>query len=729
MKTVDQINNIKSGLTGATDKSALTDEEKIFNELFSPDQPPTEEEKKEHIKMLRQRGFQISKVPNAAIELETEISYIRDEAEDYLERWNECVTAYLDRISVRRAEIAEIIDVLEEPERRLDREESEHRESRRRLKAELDNLKLQLTEVRQKFSLEKKGIGDRLIIEAELELKKLTELQERVYNSTKTINEDRFRVLEDTLRVIISKYETLRESYIQRFEGLQEKVKALGGDGINMGTAYTLLSIGSATAGVAGYFFSIFSSYANYSGSDVFYYLLRGVVEAIAISGPVAEKIYYFLGTLAVITLVGWGTDVLVKRMSFYRKNEDDVGGHFFATEFKSEGLSYRFSTREKTWFILWLKILPLILVVGSLLMLISLKDINSVGSDTNSDKINALSASTEGLLIGTAIAMAMGGLYYLYLVKVAERRQERKEPGSIKHSWELAVAILILLLSLSLFAFFPSNVKDPFENIVQKTLDVQDQLVNARSLILKLSIAGFIGTTIATGVVFSYGLRFFGLLSSQKEVQEIIMAIDDDIAVRSVPRQQFIDAHVEEYFDKLSEGLLLQLEKKNEAILDPEKQETIRMVPEQTGKKKKIGAWRITKNKNKVKSMNIYGQFDMLEWEITYFPEYAESIKLLAAMHEEKQRELVVLDEKIKQCQTDKAKLIEELSVKKKELQQKSDELSQLYIKAKGLRIIKDKELRRELKNDIVHVLDGYDLGLWYQDQDAATPNIPIEN
>ena len=696
------LNNIVNGVKesfkrGDSDKRTnLSDfDEKIFQELLESADLISEEQKKERTKILQQLGFQIAGRQDIDTNkaLADEIGNLRESVSDTTECWSEFFKCFIEKLSEKRALINEAIALLKEKKQKLETDITDHKEKKKTIITEIEALKKDLITVRDTLAKGKKGIGEKLITEAEIELNKVVRLQRSIYEEVKSINEDRFKNTQHALDELIHKWKELRTTYDERFQILSKKIKLLGGDGINLSVANTLIALGVGTAGVAGYFFAIFSSKSSYSSNDVFYYLLNNILTAtIDPTVPVYVKISYFVGALAFITGVSWLIDRLIQKNNrFIRDESNQEYAHNLAANFKIEGIAYDFKTKEKSWLSLWLKVVPIFLIVGMIILLLA--NSKNITLDTAD-----LSASTEGLLIGTAIAMGLSAAVYVYITKITEPRMESSAtPGSMQRNSEFIVAILLFLLSIIALAFYKSGNEEH-----QGTAGMY-------------SIIGFIGCCLVTAFAFGYGLRFWGLISTSNELETQIDRIDEAIAMNSFPVQPGLSLKMNAYFTQLSDGLLSNLKKKNEAIDDIEHIDQVSMAVDDPKNANKPKWYKFLVTKPKKKILQEADLFEVMEWELAYFPEHTEQLKVLANLFNDKKKELAETEALLKNCLSEKESKEKLSEAEIRHLQQQIESLQVLILKVLRKKIQKEEFHKRELDSQITCVKDGFDLGLWY--------------
>ena len=669
---------------------ATAQEGQGFKILFKEDSPIPEEAKKEGIKLLRQRGFQIASLNEFIANglLYAEIHSLERSAsvttEDWLAYYNGILARLSEKRSALEAEIKEVHDRAQGYEDRI--KENEARKAQ--IKKDIEALKDQLMKIRNEIAEAKKTIGGRLVADAETELERVIQLQKKVYAEVHGINEARFKNAKPATDELVRKWKDLRVVYDQRFRTLMEKLKVLNEYGLSSGTAYTLIALGSAMAGVAGYFFAIFSSSTGYSSTDVFYYLLKNIIDVTAHQDiSIYRKFAYLLGALLIVTGISWSADRLILRANYFRKEEDkNLRPYSFNTAFTLNDMSYSHAAKEKSWLLLWLKVAPFLFVMGAILLLVS------NGADIK-EQTTKLSNATEGLLIGSAIAMGFAACVYLYIIKVIEPRAFATDfRGHIKRNSELAAVLVAFIISIGIFAFYRKY-----------------------SYAATYSIVGFVGSCLITAFAFSYGLRFLGLMTLAEEAETQLTRIDNSIAFYSAPDQPDLDLNLGKYFNELGDGLLNHLKKKNEAILHSDELQHVKVAadhPEDSTKKiwKDLFIW-----KEKEKDLEDSNLFEIMEWEQRYFPELADQLKTLAGCYKDKLRELAEAETELRSSIADK-ETKKALNLKAiRELQEEVDEIVILGAQVEESCLNKKAGLEKELSHQIIYLRDGFELGQLY--------------
>ena len=662
----------------------------VLEELFDDDKPLSEEAKAQQIKLLKQRGFQIATLDEYASSsaLHAETERIKMVYQSRISGWQNLFLSVIDRLSAKKWRIYQERQEVIGREDKYEDEVSVCKVLKEQMLSDLKALETEIKQVRRKIAEAKKSIGGRLVEDAERELDKAVQLQKKIHNDLKAVNEDRFKNQKPALDELLIKWKNLRDTYNEQFQKLNARIKELSDFGITSRVANTLLSLGTAMAGVAGYFYSIFSAKARYSTNDVLFYLLKNLINVCA--NPAIDlwaKFIILVAGVLVITIVSWIVDGLLRKANFYKKEEEDTTDiQELETDFSIKGFKYFFRTKQKRWLLLWLKIAPLILVVGSVLLIISYGQ----GVDEQTDK---LSSSTEGLLIGTAIAMGIAAVIYLYITKVSEARAKATNLTQyIKYNWELVVSMLVFIAAMVGLAFYKQGGDE-----------------------IPYSIASFIGACLITGFAFSYGMRFHSLRSLANEIVYQIRVIDRAIASITGPYQPNLALNPEHYFRELGQGLIMHLEKKNEVISNSDELQQISMLSDEP----------VTKSKNvlrelfivtpKEKDLENTNLFEIMEWELRYFPDLAEELKTLAGLYKSKKVQLEDAADALKQSIADKLTKLAADKINLDQLNQEIEGLEILVNNAKLRSHLKLISLENEYVNDITNLNDGFDLGNWY--------------
>ncbi len=675
----------------------LYTEESLFETLFADAEKPAEPLKPEEVKLLQQKGFQIATITETNIcdELAVQIAALENGKNSTDIEWGTLYQAFRQGLELRMDSIKLRMEALKLTESAHDEKLKELADRKVAIYAEIEAEKANLLKVRQAFSLSKKGIGEKLVIDVEQELTRFLQLQKLIYNETKEINEDKFKNTKSSLDKLIERLVHLRKTFLERFDLLQERAKSLSDDGINATVAYTLMAIGSAMAGVAGYFFAIFSAKSNYSSQDALYYLLTNILHASRGSEyPIYMKCIFLLAGLLVITGFSWLIDKAINRKTFFskpRKGEEE--DYSFVSNLKMEGFEYNYNTKSKSWLLLWLRICPFLLVTGIAIILMSHN--SEIISDTNS-----LSASTEGLLIGTILAMGLAAVIYIYIVKVVERRTAKHDTvGLIRKNWELVVALLLFITVVLVFILY------------------RDDSVIKNFPASPFSIIGFFGASIITAFAFAYGLRYFGLIESLSQIENLILYVDRAIRNHSVPKQVSLYVDYEQNLKALMDCLVNNLEKKSQLLENANQKDAKVHITERRGSgnlwDSVIKIVRPSGTKNNFEEVEL---FEILEWEIEYFPEHAEQIKIIGSIYKDKKRQLDDIETKIQELESQKKKSIQEIRDEVSKLESIHRKTFALQIRSDMARLQKEKKQSSILDTCIVHIKDGFQLGILYK-------------
>lgn len=662
-----------------------------FDFLLNDNTETNSKKSDDYFKIIQQAGFQIACEEK---EKEDKLKKRIEELQNANQlKTDEISNLYLSAITKLEENIIVIKDKLSLLKIKEDEQEDKIKRSELKLSAlmdEIDQIKKKLLEVRESFSISKQGLGQKMIADVEVELTNVFSLQKSIHRECQTLNEERYNVIKDSSRIIIEKLNATRAAYYERLKKIQEKIINLSENGITSRIAYILVWLGTVSAGVAGYFFAIFSQQANYSSQDALYFLLKNTLQTVYnINAPLYLKILYLILIIVVITAFSWLVDWLIKKKTYYSEKKG-IDNHKFAYDLNISNMSYTVKVQNKTWVLLWLKIAPLALIVGIALIFLSQQD----PAITN---IDALSASTEGLLIGTAFAMGLASVIYLYVEKTIETRQQKFR--SFGKNWEIGIAICLFIVIIFAFSFYrsPENFNGQFPKGI-------------------FSMIGFLSASFLTAFSFAYGMRYFGLLEAASSTEDRINQLDADIWRLSFPAQLQFD--VNSYFENLSQlqrALLNNLLKKGQALGAVSKNAQIEPVDSLNSYPRQIKfplVWKLGKKKL---VNDESGLFELSEWEIEFFPEFSEKLKVIANFYNDKKLQLDQIKNELKQQKSDKEKIVQDNNNQSLELRKENERLTALQIKIKMKMMDAKTNLMREFEKEKIFLQDGFALGIMY--------------
>lgn len=502
---------------------------------------------------MRRRGFfeAISHNGPHHQKLETLLHKYEDKAKDKIIRleayFEQKIQNLRNRIKIAQDRIEELKQKIAASEQYNENEDPQlHQLLQQKLNAEEDLTKIrqQITDVRVRLGEAKAGIINKSLDEAELQVKKALDIQNLVYEETRLINRKKYEDEKDYLQRLSRCYEDLHDYYKKRYDKVNRYLKLLDVDGISPITATTLTTIGTVSFGAAGFFFSTFAGNAGFGNQDMLYYILDGVIRTAKQPASGISKLLILLGLIAAVTLISWLCDFLIKRLS--QKNDDEILNKLSIgarTSNKIELLEYQLSLKSNNWYAFWLQVVPGMFIAGLIIL--------SLSQNYRSSELNKINASSEGLIIGTSIAISLAGLIYLYITKIVEPRLLKRYDADptdrinwIKANWELVTIVIIFLVFSTCVILIPGTVS------IKMSTD--NQIRYALLLFLAICLVG--------SMSFAYGVRNKGLIQTSRYLERAIKWLNKLISYCSSPEAPDVQNKLAPEHSNILEHVLKQL-------------------------------------------------------------------------------------------------------------------------------------------------------------------------
>lgn len=436
-----------------------------------------------------------------------------------LEPYNSEISNYykslIDRLTQR---ISIYTRAIEECKIRLAEEEQKlikHQETLNALKVEVEQLISKIAilylRIQNKRNEKSEQISKNLINE----FNELNNLHENVIdNEIKSIN--KIHQNGASTKAISKKfYEDLLDVYKIRFNKVQHKIENLVESGINDRSSVYLLSFGSICAGVAAWFFSIFTYKSDLGSQDIFYYLFQGFLSVGSSSSlPFQNKVLglflFILGIGAIIVLFAF----LIKQFNKFEPIKSRKSTLKSRIKFGITRETYLDFRSTTSWYLGLLQILPYIFICGIVIIVLS-------SVDSIEDKTDLLNNSSGGLVAGAAIVAGLTGIVFLYVTLILERNYSIEIPNGesintikSKKRWEIKFIILLFIVSGALLI----------------GMSFVENMYSSDQLKMVISILLFITTSLIASLSFSYGMRYRGLIVSgeflEKRMQKINLII-----------------------------------------------------------------------------------------------------------------------------------------------------------------------------------------------------------
>ncbi|GAB2809126.1 SPX domain-containing protein [Ferruginibacter profundus] len=660
---------------------------------------------------LRRWGFQqaIRDAGTPDIKAADLVILYQQKLTDQLERWKSIYQQIQDRYNEKIARLRDEVEQLKLAGNGADPTKEELQLRKETVLGEMKELRKRILDVRRRMVTGKEDMMNKWMEEAEKQMDKAVQLQKKVYAETRFINKQRYDDEKTTLDKHITHWTAKRGKLQERQEQVHQQMKQLGADGINPNNAYVLLGIGTSVAAAAGYFFSIFTSTANFGNQDAFFFLLNGLLTTGASPQTgLLTKAGLLVGFVLLIGVISWGCYKLIK---YFFDKKGNSREEVFRTQYRARML--RDNTDSSTelkagsWFSLWLQIAPAVIIIGIVILLLALNSSGISGA-------SRLNSSIEGVLAGTAVALGVGGVMCLYIMKIVEprlmrkRQEERGVINWLKYNWELAACILLFILcTLSIVMY----------NLNGGTLGGQETIA--------VAIPEFIVVAMLSAFPFAYGIRFRGLLAVNRFLQREIDRLDISIAECSTPEIPEITVNYSVKMQEIVEDVLAVVQNKAMLLRGVSSVEDLR--PKKTeGEKKSALFTNILDYLKKLRdrySATSVGEISpiqhltrLADWERRYFPDLDEEIKLLAFEYREYEQEFKDISNQLDKLA---AETVTGDEKREQEIKKLLQHIETILSWAKNSETDK---LKRYANMELLSIraetaiLDGYNLGIWYR-------------
>jgi NADH:ubiquinone oxidoreductase subunit 3 (subunit A) len=672
--------------------------------------PPVEHPKNMPADTIRKRGFfeAISHNGPHQPKLESLLRHFEEKARDKitgLEIYFEKRIQHLrNRISTSQLRIDELKQKIAETELYNENDDTQLQQLIKDKQLEEDNLnktQQQITDIRIRLGEAKAGIINKSLDEAEQQVKKALSIHNIVYDETRLINRKKYEDQKDYLQRLAKSYQDLHDYYKQRYEKVNKYLQVLDVDGISPITTGALTTIGTVSFGAAGFFFSTFAGNTGFGNQDMFYYVLDGVIRTATGPTNALVKLAVLLSLIALITVISLLCDALIYKL---RRNRDDEILNKLALgaqmSNKLELLEYQLSLRSNNWYAFWLQLVPGIFIAGLIII--------SLSQNYQSSELSKINASSEGLIIGTSIAISLAGLIYLYITKIVEPRLLKRYEANptervnwIKANWELvAVVILFVVFSIGIILI-------PY-GTTSITIPIDHQIRYAMLLFLAICLVG--------SMSFAYGIRNRGLIQTGRYLERVIKGLTKAIAYCSAPESPDVHHALTPEHGNVLEHVLKQLSFKA----------AVNMTDGRVRRKRKsagffgdlIDALKSSKKKEEESVPENLSSVTIMEpWEERYFPHIVDELKAKEFEYREKRAKLQSVQDSItdhKATRTNMLRMQEnEIALCKENIKDCETQL-ELVVKERADCI---RQHREEDDGIITELLDGFHLGVWYKE------------
>jgi hypothetical protein len=568
------------------------------------------------------------------------------------------------------------------------------------LEVQIDELKLKLeekikllAEARALFGAKKQKLIEERIFEAKTELALLIsnykaaiaekqEINTQKYISEKAESDRRANMLD----TIIKRYEVQHEK-------IQKKIAALAESGITENVSGTLLGFGATATVCAGWFFSIYSQNSGFYKLDTVSFLIENLFlfsrKFTSDGGGLVPLL--FIGCLfSFIVLTTYTAYISQRIIDYYNSSSTSLNIEI------EESKVFKMRMSASNFVSLWLQLVPYIFIGGVLYLILSYGISSPIDNEKSGySQVHIWSVSISAQITGSGLSFLLAGAAYLYIIFVLEPRLER---GTIK-STRANIELVALFTAFTLL-------------IVGLMIYKNDAAPGA--------IIGFGITSLLTGLLIAYGLRFKGLLNKQDELEQIIYTYGFIRHRLSCPEP----VGLEDEEHKLFNSRFLELENELFQLIRMRSSFAIRFWQKNTVRKVETRLSKIITTINRLFKRlggektykEIDETLDYKEIQERYMPELTDRIKNL-----KRDTEKLVAD--LNEVRAKRIAIIHERSANAKRIigriRQLEECISNMEVRKANFSGELN-EVKRLLDNDynkiVIYLKEGFDTGIWYQ-------------
>jgi len=469
-------------------KDQNSESESLFWEVADPakaEAQPTRQERTEKIITIdgdfyKRVGFYSAFNKSAEDEFRQEIQKLRTAVEQKIQHLTNELKGDLERFNDGKddadTKISNIKTSLVQYEQQVDELKNELVPLKERLQVLNKEIRSTLGEIGKKKETLIKDRQDALLEE----LNRLNSELEGVVRKRMNLNEEVFAKQKEALQEKRAFLVRLFEKYEKEHDELMEKLSLYSLQGFQSFSSTFLYNAGLISATVAGGFFGSFAEANFLASGGAFSFVVQSLFNFsttflgqsanapsfTARMGYAGLLLAIFLGLLILMFGVSWLCEWAYGKLLLSRSADKPPKDSAPADADRKE-VSFGFNfdggdefpvqakIAERNFFGFWLRILPFLLFLSIVFILVSL------GTDPST--MRSVDASVAGYGIGFLIALACGGIAYVYLTMFLERRiqQQLAKQKEYEISWprlnlELlgVIAAFIAIVMITLLAF-----------------------------------------------------------------------------------------------------------------------------------------------------------------------------------------------------------------------------------------------------------------------------------
>ncbi|HVW15478.1 MAG TPA: hypothetical protein VHB54_16720 [Mucilaginibacter sp.] len=492
--------------------------------------------------LIKKKGFLITLSTSPAPQelLEAELVLIKEKYKDIIsdlkKLQQERIANYNDWLILMEKRGHELEHKRQTYSARIDSLDKEREE----LQVRLQDLYRQVIETIKQLGIAKEKIVKTSLEDIQRDLEKMMSINSEMQNRQNDDLEQKYKKDEKSITEKIEFWKGILVKHQEQYQKVTERLKLLSKDGVNSQTAHFLIGLGSLSALVSGWWFSLWTGPQagaiagdNVSGNtSVKFFFLDNIgkfLSGYSLIGMISIILVY----VAIIGAISWICHWSLIRFGFIidfskaRQNKgkpsDEANDNFELNTDDQENMLHA-KIRSTAWLGLWLKITPIILALLPILGVISIQiseDMKIAGAG-NHNNFQGLFDSLINEFIGTAIAAIFSVFTILYLTRVSENEYYKHEQGSERTNQGFRPNIQyigFLLFALMILAMLLYHYPILFFDDIRR-----------------IAVFGFIVSCLATGFSIGYGYIFNGLKNNSDMLLFYIDSITNIIQNLSKP-------------------------------------------------------------------------------------------------------------------------------------------------------------------------------------------------
>jgi hypothetical protein len=576
--------------------------------------------------------------------------------------------------------------------------ESELHEEKEAINEEINRLESKIKEIVSELGSAHTNLIKNRLADVKEELNALVEMYNSVFENKHKNEHD--------LKVAVNKQREICDEMIGHSKIIFRETSATLESSLKIGStkfsAHFLLITGVFSMIAAGWFFSIFAESNDLTNQGWLFFTLSNLFNYLSIYTAQYGQFYAvfamitsFLILLVIISCVAWVCELFISKLI-----NNQSGFNFEVNLMQQKKTSFfKVKIRNGSFYSIWLKVLPRLLLIGILLIILSVGQ--TIGSD--SEQIGELGRHLSSQVIGSTITLLFTGLFFLFIIKVIEPRKfrssdpidEKVSDDSKNRKLNKELWILIVVANVFLSLIILSQTADGF-------------LANRKGL---LAIFCFVLLANLTAFTLGYGIRQIGLIKTLSSIEEKILVFSNyrkalsgskPIDIWILEEGQFANK-----FITIQRELFHLIQSKNKSLNQLNKlgQKDF-FQPDEQVENRFRGFLRFRKEQHSHSQINKFYRYT--------FPEFSYQLEEYKNALNAKKRELEEVRSKIAKIREGRSELHFKVADELRRLKKTSDHLLEQRLdiesdKSRQFRLLHEEKLQIEQG-----LIEGYELGIW---------------